>query len=507
MVKNSGKIATMIPESHLTTPEERFSHTFQEAENITTGGGWDARKYFLSELRSWRNVWRQELGPTVLQVAKISYLSAQRFLEHASEDILRNPRFDAEKYGTTTASIYRTLGRTVGDDYTRSYPYVVEGSGFVEEKGFQGLTPEQFEKFILESARDGGKIFAKWMAVAAPNIVPGGNFKEFKEAALAIRKKGGTKLVKPFAQNARNLALARRQEVFSQDFEQLTIEAIDKLGKDATYWLLRVLPTLVTKHKVNPFDFVHDMEDMAENYGQRTVKQYLGGLCKNLKTLGEIQGEEAQERLDAARKAHQELIDTCGKTASTFFAFRGLDLSSVASLQINQRSIAVLKRRAKPKVFHATAWFGSKIETLELTTLLRLVTTYAEKQGVEQAVKELQYAAAAIRNGCFVAGFPIPHLTRYNYGQNGFDEDVRGEWEYDVSGIENEVNLEEEFLEHGKDDLSVDDQERTQDEFEFDTGVIDDDGFPNEEKLDNSFGTDTLLLEGHQYRLPDFRSK
>lgn len=334
----------------------------------------------------------------------------------------------------------------MGDYYTRSYPYVV-GVGIDPEKfpNFKGLSPEKLHDFIQKCGADGGREFARWMADASIAVLSaGGNLEEFKATALEIRKKGGAKLVKPFAQNAGEITLARRQEVFMQDFGELTLNAIDTLGKDATYWLLRALPTLVAKHKVNPFDFVCDMEEIAAKYGQITVRQYLGGLCKNLKTLGDAKEEEAQERLDTARNAYQELIDACGKTASSFFAFRGLDLSSVSSLQINQKSIALLKRRAKPKVFHAKTWFGSKIETLELTTLLGLVTTYAEKHGAEQAVKELQYAAAARRNGSFIAGFPIPHSTKYDYGASDFDEETRGEWEYeDISGIEGEINLKE----------------------------------------------------------------
>lgn len=440
----------MVRESHLARGDTGVglsnTETIKRVDELTTGGGWDSRRYLNEELRRWGDYrgWRSELGPFVVDLARISYLSAERFLEHIHEPLRNNPDFDIKSYGDTSMSIYEELGRNVGDYYTRSYPYVV-GEGIDPEKfpDFKGLSPEEFHDFIQKCGVDGGREFARWMADASIAVLSaGGNLEEFEAFALKIREKGGAKLIKPLAQNAGEITLARRQEVFFQDFEELTLNSIDTLGEDATYWLLRALPTLITKHKVNPFDFVHDMEEIAAKYGQITVRQYLGGLCKNLKTLGDAKEEDAQERLDAARDAYQELIDACGKTASSFFAFRGLDLSSVAALQINQKSIAQLKRRARPKVFHATAWFGSKIETLEFTTLLGLVATYAEQYGAEQAVKELQYAAGAIRNGGFVAGFPIPHSTRYDYGAADFDGDTRGEeWEPDVSGIENEVDL------------------------------------------------------------------
>ena len=444
----------MIPESHLARRDTSIglssTETLHQIElEVKNGGGWDAKKYLKKEIERWdyNRRWRSELGPFVVDLAQTSYLSAERFLEHVRDPLRENPDFDIKAYGNTSMLIYGKLGRNVGDYYTRSYPYVV-GAGIDPEKfpNFKGLSPQAFHDFIQKCGIDGGREFARWMADASIAVLSaGGNLEEFEAVALKIREKGGAKLIKPLAQNAGEITLARKQEVFFQDFEELTLNAIDTLGKDATYWLLRALPTLVAKHKVNPFDFVHDMEEIAAKYGQITVRQYLGGLCKNLKTLGDVKEEEAQERLDTAHNAYQELIDACGKTASSFFAFRGLDLSSVAALQINQKSIALLKRRVKPKVFHATAWFGSKIETLELTALLGLVATYAEKHGAEQTVKELQYAAGAIRNGGFVAGFPILHSTKYNhYGETGFDEETRGEWEYeDISGIENEIDLKE----------------------------------------------------------------
>ncbi len=417
-----------------------YDQTVQDLKDLSINrwGYWNPRSYLLDELRScdyglerYGNGWRPELGPFVVDLAKIAHLSAQRFLEHVHDDITKNPAFDVNAYGKTTLSIYRTLGKAVGDYYTLSYPNAINA----------GISPQAFHDFVQASARDGGKVFAKWMAWAATDVLAaGGNLEEFELAALKIREKGGVRLVKPFAQNASDMILARRQEVFMQDFEELSTNAIDTLGKDATYWLLRVLPKLVAKHKVNPFDFYQDMVDMATESGQVAVKQYLGGLSKNLETLGDAEGEGAQERLSTAYNSFVELRGTSGNTAAAFFAFRGLDMSTPAALQINERAIALFRKNAESKVFHATAWFGSKIDTMELPALLRLIGTYAREYGAEKAIEEVKYAAGVLRRGGFVAGFPVPHSRDKDLDESGYEFNDEELFD-DLSYLDREVSL------------------------------------------------------------------
>lgn len=371
----------------------------------------DSKNYLLETVDMRRSSWREEMGSPIVEIAQKSSLSAQRFIEHISEE-MGNPEFDVESYCSTTLSIYRTLGVRVGDYYTWSYQDIVDA----------GISPQQYHDLIQRSAKHGGKIFAGWIAYGAKTVTKmGQDLEEFEKQALKLRQKGGVKMLKPLVHNLPQVYGSNTQEVFLPDYVELTTKAIDEFGTDAANWFFRILPTLIAVHKVNPFDLYQDVLDIVRDHGQNAAKNFLGGLHKNLGTLDGEQGEEAEERLRVAKEQYLRLRESAGQTSATFFSMRGMNLASNREMEKNSNSILNFKAKVTPELYGAVTWFGSRIWGMNLSHMLRLMGDFEDRHGTEKTIKEVQYAAGISRHGVSVVEFPPPH-----------PEDVIDDWDNEL---------------------------------------------------------------------------
>lgn len=492
--KTFGNIATMVKESRFSGETGIGFSREETARQVTRGDyyshSWNMTGYdYLDRVK----FWRRELGPVTVELSRIHHLSGQRFIEHA-EEALEDPDFDPTPYASTTLSIFREFGRIVGEGYVSSYFAVTES----------GISPDEYLEFTRKAAKDGGKIFAQIVTRGLGSVVKNdGNANEYLEAALKVRElldmsnSNGRRAMKAFVRNGAVMVRSHTQEVFLTDYGELGARAIEELGTDAAYFLLKCLPQLVSVNHLNPFDFINDMITMRNEYGEKSVRQYLAGIARNTENLKD-KGENAQRKLDIAKKAYQDLVDGCNQTAASFLAFRGLDIQEPNRLLENQRAIAWLKANVPSKVFGAAAWYGGRVKDLPLSELVVQIKKCFDEKGPKQTVRELQYAAG-VQPYREIEFFPALHPVETMW----VGQDAR---EVTIWGHEGK---EDRFLDNkGRERVDMEKYRYYWDEvYPYDEEEVDFMLPPREKERPTSVFPEVRLTEGHQYRLPDFRTK
>lgn len=234
---------------------------------------------------------------------------------------------------------------------------------------------------------------------------------------------GGQRILKPFVLDAHSM---QRMKITTREFADISERAIETLGRDVAYWVLRNM-TLLTQLGYDPYKFSSDTERLLQERGANVARWYASGFggvaevkfelleqirriekmrVKDLESYFKYNFEETllelRRRNDAFdplefKEKYLEILDAVGQSAATCYAIcmrEGMPswrAHEVSELQSLPEELKEFHRHVSKKVFSSAMWFAPKIAGVHVVKVLNDIERVSAEHDEEVAIDAIKY--------------------------------------------------------------------------------------------------------------------
>ena len=215
-------------------------------------------------------------------------IHVERYLENRTSPYAQKisdpnppPEFDFTQYDEYVIKAYRQFGRRVGDDFGRSFPFVIS----------QGLEPQMYFEHIAEAVKNGGKLFAARFARNLPPILNhDATTVDFRRASEHVRESHGLKFASKFMNSADDVLTSTD---YSLD-QAVSIADVSHhhLGKDIAPFVYPQILFLAAHGDYPPESFIDDVLAVEELTNRTGAKWFATALAELGDSYQRIKKEE-----------------------------------------------------------------------------------------------------------------------------------------------------------------------------------------------------------------------